>query len=313
MYILNQIMIRPTVVKLMLLITLLISQHTIANAANPSADNFVNALLGQHKALNKELLNNQFKRPLVLYSTESPESLKGEIYVVLDYPFKKVNSAINNPDHWCDALILHINVKYCRAENSKAGTLLNINLGKKYDQPLIETYQTKFNYESITNAANYFSIEMKAADGPLGTKDYRIWVEATPLDNNQTFLHFTYAYSFGLSGRLAMKGYLATIGKDKIGFSILSSQNGKPEYVQGVRGVVERNTMRYYLAIDAYLAAANTANSTKNDTTENAQLERRLENWFESTERYAMQLHEVEKTDYLSMKRSEVERQKITK
>ena len=296
--------------KLILLIVFLTSQHTIANAANPSADNFVNALLGQHKALNKELLNNQFKRPLVLYSTESPESLKGEIYAVLDYPFKKVNSAINNPNHWCDALILHINVKYCRAENSNAGTVLNINLGKKYDQPLIETYQAKFNYESISSAADYFSIEMKAADGPLGTKDYRIWVEATPLNNNQTFLHFTYAYSFGLSGRLAMKGYLATIGKDKIGFSILSEQNGNPEYVQGVRGVVERNTMRYYLAIDAYLAAANAAN---NDNTENGQLERRLENWFDSTERYAMQLHEVEKTDYLSMKRSEVERQKIAK
>lgn len=296
--------------KLILLIALLTCQHTIANAANPSANNFVNALLGQHKALNKELLNNQFNRQLVLYSTESPESLKGEIYAVLDYSFKKVNSAINNPNHWCDALILHINVKYCRAENSNAGTVLNINLGKKYDQPLIETYQAKFNYESINNAADYFSIEMKAADGPLGTKDYRIWVEATPLNNNQTFLHFTYAYSFGLSGRLAMKGYLATIGKDKIGFSILSTQNGKPEYVQGVRGVVERNTMRYYLAIDAYLAAANTAN---NDTTENGQLERRLENWFDSTERYAMQLHEVEKTDYFSMKRSEVERQKIAK
>ena len=301
--------------KLILLFALLTSQHTIANAANPSADNFVNALLGQHKTLNKELLNNQFKRPLVLYSTESPESLKGEIYAVLDYPFKKVNSGINNANHWCDALILHINVKYCRAENSNLGTVLNINLGKKYDQPLMETYKTKFNYESITNVADYFSIEMKAADGPLGTKDYRIWVEATSLNNNQTFLHFTYAYSFGLSGRLAMKGYLATIGKDKIGFSILSAQNGKPEYVQGVRGVVERNTMRYYLAIDAYLAAANAANNdaAKNDSTENDQLERRLENWFDSTERYAMQLHEVEKTDYLSMKRSEVERQKIAK
>ena len=68
--------------------------------------------------------------------------------------------------------------------------------------------------------------------------------------------------------------------------------------------------MRYYLAIGAYLAAANTANSAKNDTTENGQLERRLENWFDSTERYAMQLHEVEKADYLSMKRSDVERQK---
>ena len=301
----KQTRIRQIMLNLMLLITLLTSQHALADTANPSADNFVTALLGQHKTLKNELLNNQFKRPLVLYSTESPDSLKGEIYAVLDYPFKKVNSAINNPNHWCDVLILHINVKYCRAEKNNADTVLTINLGKKYDQPLMETYQAKFIYESMTSAADYFSIQMKAADGPLGTKDYRIWVEATPLNNSQTFLHFTYAYSFGLSGRLAMNGYLATIGKDKIGFTILSTQNTQPEYIQGVRGVVERNTMRYYLAIDAYLAAANAANNDKN-----TQLERRLENWFDSTERYTLQLHEVEKIDYLTMKRSEVARQK---
>ena len=283
------------------------SQTAFAVEAKPSADSFVIALTGQYKALNNALQNNQFKRPLVLKSTESSDALKGEIYAVLDYPFEKVNSAINNPNHWCDALILHINVKYCRVinsstANSNAGTALTINLGKKYDQPLAATYRAKFNYESITAAANYFSVEMKADQGPLGTKDYRIWVEATPVNTKQTFLHFTYAYSFGLTGKLAMKGYLATIGKDKVGFSIESTQaNGEPNYIQGVRGVVERNTMRYYLAIDAYLAALNTPADD--------QLEKRLENWFDSTEQFAVQLHEVERVEYLDMKRKEYQRQ----
>ena len=284
------------------------SQTAFAVEAKPSADSFVIALTGQYKALNNALQNNRFKRPLVLKSTESSDAaLKGEIYAVLDYPFEKVNSAINNPNHWCDALILHINVKYCRVINSStvnnnAGTALTINLGKKYDQPLVATYRTKFNYESITAAANYFSVEMKADQGPLGTKDYRIWVEATPVNTKQTFLHFTYAYSFGLTGKLAMKGYLATIGKDKVGFSIESTQaNGEPNYIQGVRGVVERNTMRYYLAIDAYLAALNTPADD--------QLEKRLENWFDSTEQFAVQLHEVERVEYLDMKRKEYQRQ----
>ena len=269
-----------------------------------AAEGFVIALTGQYKSLASELQNNQFKRPLVLISNESPDSLKGEIYAVLDYPFAEVNNAINNPDHWCDALILHINVKYCRAVTNNAGTVLSMNLGKKYDQPLVETYKAKFNYESITTAANYFSVEMKAADGPLGTKDYRIWVEATPVNNNQTFLHFTYAYSFGLTGRLAMRGYLATIGKDKIGFSIEPNQaNGAQNYIQGVRSVVERNTMRYYLAIDAYLAALK-------ESPENQQ-EKRFESWFDGTEQFAKQLHEVEKNEYLTMKRKEAERQRV--
>ncbi len=288
------------------MIILTSSRNAFAVEAKPSADSFAIALIGQYKALNNALQNNPFKRQLVLKSTESSDALKGEIYAVLDYPFEQVNSAINNPDHWCDALILHINVKYCRAIRSNTGTMLDINLGKKYEQALAETYVSKFNYESITTAANYFSVEMKAAEGPLGTKDYRIWVEATPINNKQTFLHFTYAYSFGLTGRLAMNAYLATIGKDKVGFSIESTQvNGEPSYIQGVRGIVERNTIRYYLAIDAYLAAVKDAPET--------QLEKRLQYWFDSTERYATQLHEVERTEYFSMKRQEIRRQSITR
>ncbi len=272
------------------------------NVEKPNADNYAAALLSQHKILSKRLANNQFNRPITLNSSETPEQLKGEIYAVLDYPFATVNNALNQPAHWCDALILHINIKYCRAETSKAGTVMHLNLGKKHDQTLAETYKAAFNYQEISKADNYFSTELNAAEGPLGTSDYRIWIEATPLNSNQTFLHFTYAYSFGLTGRIAMKGYLATIGKDKVGFTVNDTlSNGQPDYIQGVRGVVERNTMRYYLTIDAYLANLNQP--------ADKQLEKRLEKWFNSTEEYAQQLHEVERNDYVEMKRKEYQRQ----
>ena len=53
-----------------------------------------------------------------------------------------------------------------------------------------------------------------------------------------------------------MQGYLATGGRDKVGFSIVGkTASGAPQYLDGMRAVVERNTMRYYLAIDAYLGA----------------------------------------------------------
>lgn len=287
------------------LLLVLFSAHFNAWAVNTeksNADNFAAALLNQHKALSKRLADNPFNRPITLNSSESPEQLKGEIYAVLDYPFETVNGALNKPAYWCDALILHINIKYCRAETSQLGTVMHLNLGKKYHQPLAETYKAAFNYAQINKTDDYFSIELNAEEGPLGTSDYRIWVEATPLNNKQTFLHFTYAYSFGLTGRIAMKGYLATIGKDKVGFTVNNTlSNGQPEYIKGVRGVVERNTMRYYLTIDAYLA-------TLNQPT-NKQLDKRLERWFNSTEQYAKQLHEVEREDYVKMKRNEYQRQ----
>jgi len=65
--------------------------------------------------------------------------------------------------------------------------------------------------------------------------------------------------------------------------------------------VVERNTMRYYLAIDAYLGALSAPPAQ--------QFEQRLESWFASTEQYPRQLHEVDRAAYLDMKRREYLRQ----
>ena len=293
-----------------LLVFIFIGANSFAAEPNISSENFAIALQKQYQLLNKSLLNNQFNRPLVLNSTETSDKLKGEIYAVLDYPFAKVSTALNNPNNWCNALILHINVKYCRAENNQSGPIIHLNLGKKHDQPLEDTYKASFKYNEVTTSPDYFSIELKAAEGPLGTSDYRIWVEATPLINGRTFLHFTYAYSFGLTGRLAMKGYLATIGKDKVGFTQIDqsadndnqSVNGEPKFIQGVRGVVERNTMRYYLAIDAFLASLSAPKTT--------QIEKSLQIWFDNTEVFAQQLHEIDKDQYMTMKLNEIKRQK---
>jgi hypothetical protein len=278
----------------------LVSGNTSAAESNVSSI----ALRAKHTELTKQLRSNQFQRALYLNSTESSHDLKGEIYAVVDYPFATVNMALNDPAHWCDVLILHINIKYCHASSNDAKTILTVNLGKKYDQPLADTYRVEFNYRGIITTPDYFALELNAENGPLSTRDYRIWVEATPVKGGRTFLHVTYAYSFGLTGSLAMKGYLATIGRGKVGFTITGKlPNGTSAYIQGVRGVVERNTMRYYLAIDAYIAAL--ATPTK------AQLEQRLLLWYNANEKYSRQLHEVERDEYLKMKRKEYQRQQV--
>ncbi len=105
------------------------------------------------------------------------------------------------------------------------------------------------------------------------------------------------AFGYGGASQFALTAYLATLGRDKVGFSPADNARG---LVGGLRGVAERNTMRYYLAIDAYLGSLATAQPQ--------QLERRLATWFDATERYARQLHEVARDDYLRMKRNECRR-----
>ena len=101
---------------------------------------------------------------------------------------------------------------------------------------------------------------------------------------------------------MAMQTYVATLGSGKVGFTVLvKDAEGKPVYQAGVLGLLERNTMRYYLAIDAYLSAYSLPAAD--------QFEKRIREWYASTERYAAQLHEMEQNEYLDMKRKEMRRQ----
>jgi hypothetical protein len=256
------------------------------------------SLKSRHAALTEQLAHSPFQRPLVLESTENAGDLKGEVYAVMDHPFATIGGALKQADNWCDVLILHLNVKQCRV----AGPMLAVVIGRKFDQPVSEAYKVDFNYRVTAQSADYLHVELSADAGPLGTRNYRIGFEAVPLDAQHSFIRMSYSYGYGFAARMAMQTYLATIGSGKVGFSVVGrNPDGSPVLIDNVRGVVERNTMRYYLAIDAFL------NSMA--TPPGEQVEKRLRDWFAATERYARQLHEMERDEYMTMKRKEVKRQ----
>ena len=116
-------------------------------------------------------------------------------------------------------------------------------------------------------------------------------------------MRLSYSYRYGLAARLALQGYLATLGRDKVGFSVVGrAADGSPVHIEGLRGAVERNTLRYYLALQSHL-------QSRGATAGAAQLQQSLELWFSATERYAEQLHEMDRADYVAMKLKEVQRQ----
>ncbi len=273
---------------------------SLAVAALTHAADGAEALRQKYAELKPRLASNQFGQPLYIESTENPKQLKGEAYALLDYPLEKVAAALKTREQWCDVLILHLNTKYCRAAEVGGGPGLTVYIGKKDPQSLDQAYRVDFAYRA-DSTPDYLDVRMSADKGPVGTSDYRILVEAGSVDSRRTLLHLTYSYSYGMAGKLGMQGYLATVGASKVGFTVTGDEGGKPAYIGGVRGVVERNTMRYYLAIDSYLKEV--------DAPKAEQFERRLKDWFSATERYARQLREVEREDYMDMKRAEYQRQ----
>jgi len=239
----------------------------------------------------------------LLVAGEQPDQLQGEVFAVLDHSFATVSDALKEPARWCDILILPFNTKYCHAVEGNGGPALQVRIGRKYDQPVEQAYRLEFALRNVAARPDYFETRLAAPSGPIGTRDYRIAVAAVPLDGGKrTFLQLSYAYGFGSLGRVAMQAYLSTAGADKVGFTITGRDaNGKPQFINGVRGAIERNAMRYYLAIDAYLDALSAPQDKR--------VEERIRRWFAATERFPQQLREMPWPTYATMKMQEHERQ----
>jgi hypothetical protein len=259
-------------------------------------------LRSQRNTLDEQLQHNVFARPLVLLSAETQQGLRGDMYALVSFPFASVSNALQDPQQWCEVMILHLNTKYCHAVNGPQGAVVNLNIGSKTPQTLAQSTRVALAYTVVTSQPDYFAVELGARDGPMGTHNYKMTLEAVALAPEQTFLHLTYAYSANLPARLAMQTYLATVGSDKVGFTVLShAAQGQPVWIKGLRALVERNTMRYYLAINSYLATRQQPPGQR--------FEASLQHWFSASETYPHQLHEIERPAYLEMKRAEHLRQ----
>lgn len=259
------------------------------------------SLAARHAELRERLADNPFHQPLYLESRQSGERLHGEVYAELAYPYLQLSPVLQDLGQWCDLLILHLNVKGCQPRTGSVGPGLTLHVGKKQEQSLASAYPFSFAYR-VRASPNFLQVSFHAAQGPLGTSDYRILVEAMPLDGRRSFVHLSYAYDYGLQARLAMRAYLASGGRDKVGFSIVGQgASGLPIYQGGVRGIIERNTMRYYLAIEAYMASLSAPPASR--------IIRRLETWHDGVERYPRQLRELERSTYLRIKQREIHRQ----
>lgn len=265
------------------------------------------------------------QRPVYLQSSEGPQRLEGEVLALIEHPVQDVRAALAKAAAWCDILILHLNVKYCRAARQGGGTspaeVLEVGLGRKHDEPLASVHWLHFRFRQLGppepptppagppgTGVRLPVVELIAAEGPLDTHDIRIAVKMAESPGGRTLLQLRYTYAQGPAARWAMQLYLSTAGRHKVGFSLVpdrSDGNAAPAAratpVTGVRGLLERNTVRYYLAIDAYLDALVLPPAQ--------QLERRLRDWFAATERHPAQLHELDWATYVQMKRLEVRRQ----
>jgi hypothetical protein len=253
------------------IVCLLLLACATAQAQDPAS------LRARHAALHENLTGSPFGRPLHVESAVDGNRHQGEIYAVLEQPYATLAAALARPAHWCEILTLQVNIKRC----ASASAGLSAYITRKARDGVDEAHRIDFLFDVPASRADYLQVRLRAGDGPVGTRDYEIRLEATPLDARRTFLRMSYGYTLGTMARFALDLYLAGAGRDKRGFSVEG----------GERGVIERAAMRHYLAIEAYLGSSD--------------LQTRLRRWYEAIARYPQLEERVGFEEYLAMKQRE--------
>lgn len=274
------------------LVVLLLACQRLAAAAD--AADAAGQLRSRYEALRPALAQSPFGRPLLLEAGTSAEAPHGDVFALLDAPMPAVVGSLRKAQSWCDVLMLQTNIKRCSVERNAGDERLDVGVARKYTDAPSDAKPVQFRYTVEAAQPQFVSVQLAADEGPVGTTDYRLQFSATPIDERRSFVHLAYGYETSFAARLATSAYLASAGRDKIGFSVAGRDaSGRPTHVGGVQGIAERNTMRYFLAIEAFL-----------DTLAEGP-EARWRRFHAALERYPAQLHETELDEYLEMKRRE--------
>lgn len=276
-------------------------------AADPVSSVEYQSLLAQYQIIKTQLKANQYGAPVVIHSDFQEDKATGEVYALVSHDFKTVAANLGTSGHWCDVVLLHINVKGCDINASKSSAdQLTLYVGRRYYQTPDEAHEMHYRFRKVNAISDYLHVDLTAGDGPFGTSDYLLTFEVIPFDASSSFIHFKYSYQYGLMAKLAIDGYLATIGRHKVGFTVIDhDKENQPIYVQGLQGIVERNSMRYFLAIRSFLDTAGLSSE---------QWENRINHWYQLAGDFERQFLEVREKDYLDTKRKEfLNREQMTR
>lgn len=242
--------------------------------------------------------------PLRIESSSQDGRVEGQVHGQVAFPFALVRSSLHDPATWCAIIALHQNVKACVHVERADTDLLRVYNGKKHFEDTGNAIVSEYVFSADTSDTARLAVSLTAATGPLGTSDHRIVLDAKADPGGGTAIAFRYQYQVSQLAKTSLRLYLATSGRDKIGFTVVGENDrGEPQHVTGERGLIERNAVRYYLAITAYLESR--------DIPADSASEWRASRWYDLTQAYAAQLHELERAEYLANKRREFAQQAV--
>ena len=259
------------------------------------------ALQGSYRSIKENLLQSNLLRPLQITSQESAAHLSGDLFATVEYDMTLINVAASSTERWCEVMLLLSNSHGCHVTPSNNNDILEVSISSSKTADMTGATPTTFQLQVRSTTADYLDAALVAIEGPMGTRNISLRLQAIPLTATRSFVHLHYAYDTQWLGRMAMQAYLQTAGRGKVGFTPTADVSSSSPYISGARGVIERNTMRYFLGFDCALAF--NAQKSLQRFSSMAQC------WYGQVEQYPVQLHEMQRTEYLNMKAAQYQRE----
>ena len=101
----------------------------------------------KYRQLQNKLANNQFGQPVYMDSSLQSNTISGDVYSVVNSPYSTVRTALDTPTEWCEVLMLHLNIKYCRALGKNMAWLLKcLEMGAQHGLPHPENPKIATNF-----------------------------------------------------------------------------------------------------------------------------------------------------------------------
>jgi hypothetical protein len=256
---------------------------------------------GYYQELQEAIRRGPFGFPLQVRSEERRDLVSAEALGIMDHPLKAFGAAVAEPASWCEFIPLNLNIKACTIQWDAREPLITLYIGGKGYLSPESASQQPYGFLVRARQPDYVAVSLSALQGLLGTKAHQLEFEAASVAG-KTVVALRSSYEQSAASKLATAIYLATVGRDKVGFSRERlGPDGQASFVRGAQGMIERNLMRYYLVLKAFLDTQALPDSRR--------FEARISTFYDLMERYPSQLHEMERAEYLDAKRRERQNQ----
>ena len=235
--------------------------------------------------------------PLYLTTIQDSKVLNVNLYGRIPFAFSEVSTVLAKPESYCDFLPLMFNVKGCVITRAHPDTQIKYFVAGKYYTAPVASIRIQSRFRVVDKRNDFLKVMMEAADDTNGTSRYHVLLKVVPIEN-ETLISIESVYAPGRLTRMATYTYIKMFARDKPGFTrVTISGDGTQQYITGFPAIIERSIVRSYFALKAHLLNQNAAVAVRHEA--------RLQSWYDLNLPHKLQLYELDREEYLQIKRRE--------